>query len=151
MCTKNVMSNWYFHASFISLLFLAGLWQIGKGRVFIDPTVSKELCYSKHKDALLTLLTLAYFMCHHDIMTPGTSLSYTNAAFGGRGESVFSWKTSRKRHENVHIWSFSWRIPWRFSRKHGLTASSNAALFWGFRLLVWLVRQRSRWSGVNKF
>ena len=44
----------------MSLLFCPGLWQIGKGRVFIESlTVSKELCYSKHKEALLTPLDKA--------------------------------------------------------------------------------------------
>ena len=44
----------------MSLLFRARLWQIGKGRVFIESlTVSKELCYSKHKEALFTPLDKA--------------------------------------------------------------------------------------------
>jgi len=46
------------------------------------------------------------------------------AAFGQRGQSVFSWKTSRWHLENVHIWSF-W---WRFSRERGLTALPNTPL-----------------------
>lgn len=90
-----------------------------------------------------------YSWCAPSVSHYGITMTYV--AFSGRGQSVFSWKTSQERHENVYICDHFGDVSCDvFPQEYGLTTLPNApiAALW----CLWTFRLRSlRWAWIMRW